>query len=241
MTDRWPGKLTTSLLRSVLSLALLCGAAPAHASDREPAKVWHARAKAAAADLDRRWGNEGGWTASENWQRFPIADALFDYEQRTGDKRWSKKIATAVRNRSGLYLNDDDPWAVIANVHAWQLDHDAELLAWATANYRRIVTTYWDDHCAGGIWWDRNRTYKNAITNELAVRFYAALSRNPAASLPRLGLADLVMVRGINDDCQRWPSERWSRCPLPQQWRATVYLQSRSLAWGAQRPDENYQ
>lgn len=150
-----------------MAMAMLGGAAAAHAQESQPAAPWHARAGAAADYLDRQWGKADGWNGSENWQRFPIIDALIDYQRRTGDHRWDGRIAGAVRNRSGLYLNDDDLWAVIANVHAWQIDHDPELLAWAAENYRRIVTEYWDDHCGGGLWWDRARTYKNAITNEL--------------------------------------------------------------------------
>ncbi|GFM29113.1 uncharacterized protein PY1_contig-07-39 [Novosphingobium sp. PY1] len=144
---------------------------------------WHMRAGAAADYLDRQWGTDSGWSASENWQRFPIVDALIEYQRRTGDLRWEGKINAAVRNRSGLYLNDDDLWAVIANVHAWQIEHDPELLAWAATNYRRIVTEYWDELCGGGLWWDRKRTYKNAIVNELLIyastQLYLATRQEP--------------------------------------------------------------
>lgn len=177
------------LAQSILALFLLLyGASAVCAQERQPepvvagealpADLWHGRAGAAAAYLDRTWGTDTGWRASENWQRFPIADTLMDYQRRTGDRRWSSKIAAAVRNRTGLYLNDDDLWAVIAHVHAWQIDHDPELLAWAATNYTRIVTEHWDDHCSGGLWWDRKHTYKNAITNELllyaSTRLYLA-------------------------------------------------------------------
>ncbi|EIZ77359.1 hypothetical protein WSK_4091 [Novosphingobium sp. Rr 2-17] len=147
------------------AVVLALGAAPAQAQDQAKSK----RAGLAIATLEQRWGTSDGWNASEAWQRFPIADALIDYQRRTGDKRWNAKIAAAVRNRSGLYLNDDDLWAVIANVHAWQIDRDPELLAYASSTYARIVSTYWDTQCGGGIWWDPKRTYKNAITNELLI------------------------------------------------------------------------
>jgi predicted alpha-1,6-mannanase (GH76 family) len=166
-----------------MTYALLCNAAAAHAGVAKPAVEWHDRAAAAAVLLDRQWGTGQGWIASENWQRFPIADALIDYQRRTGDRRWASKIATAVRQRSGLYLNDDDLWAVIASVHAWQTDHDPELLGWATENYSRIVTGFWDGHCSGGVWWDHSRSYKNAITNELllyaSTQLYLATGQEP--------------------------------------------------------------
>lgn len=152
-------------LPGLAALSMMLGVAPLRAQENP----WQARAATMIVYLDRQWAEPGGWSGSEAWQRFVIADTLIDYERRTGDRRWSPKIAEAVRNRSGLYLNDDDLWAVIANVHAWRLDGDPELLGYASSTYRRIVTTYWDDHCGGGLWWDRKRTYKNAITNELLI------------------------------------------------------------------------
>lgn len=181
------------LVQSFLALLLLLfGASAVRAEERKPEPVvaagslpadpWHGRAGATAAYLDRTWGTAAGWRASENWQRFPIADILMAYQRRTGDRRWNSKITGAVRNRAGLYLNDDDLWAVIAHVHAWQIDHDPELLAWAAATYARIVTEHWDDHCGGGLWWDRKHTYKNAITNELlltaSTRLYLATGQD---------------------------------------------------------------
>ncbi|MFM9937265.1 MAG: glycoside hydrolase family 76 protein [Novosphingobium sp.] len=179
MESRLPKAVGPALAPSILAvLLLLVGAAPAYGRESQPAPMWHGRAGAAAAYLDRTWGKDDGWQASENWQRFPIADALLDYQRRTGDRRWNSRIAAAVRNRTGLYLNDDYLWAVIASVHAWQTDHDPELLTWAATTYARIVTEQWDDHCGGGLWWDPKHTYKNAITNELllyaSTRLYLA-------------------------------------------------------------------
>lgn len=159
---------------SIAALLLFFAGLPAHAE--EP--VWSSRAAAAATLLDQTWGTADGWKASENWQRFPITQVLIDYQRRTGDPRWQGKIAAAVRNRAGRYLNDDDLWAVIASVDAWQIDHDPELLAWAATNYSRLVSEQWDDRCGGGLWWDPQHTYKNAITNELllfaSTRLYLA-------------------------------------------------------------------
>jgi len=160
--------------RRMAALLLLFAGLPARAQ----APVWPSRAAAAADLLEQTWGTADGWQASENWQRFPITQILLDYQRRTGDGRVSARIAAAVRNRAGRYLNDDDLWAVIASVDAWQADRDPELLGWAAANFTRLVTDHWDDHCAGGIWWDPKHGYKNAITNELlltaATRLYLA-------------------------------------------------------------------
>jgi len=152
-------------VRFLVGAVLGLGAMPAHAEDR----TWSARARTAVDYLDAQWGKPADWNGVGGWQRFVIVDALIDYERRTGDRRLSPKIAAAVRNRAGLALNDDALWAVIASVHAWQVDGDPALLDYATSTYRRIVTTYWDDRCGGGLWWDPARSYKNAITNELMI------------------------------------------------------------------------
>ena len=96
----------------------LCGAVPAiagpsgetgagetGAGETGAGETGAGRAGAAAAYLDAQWGRPGGWNASENWQRFVIVDTLLDYQQRTGERQWSTRIAAAVRNREGLYLN----------------------------------------------------------------------------------------------------------------------------------------
>jgi predicted alpha-1,6-mannanase (GH76 family) len=153
------------LVRLIAGLSLICDIAQVHAQDA----AWSPRARTAVDYLNKRWGSANDWDGIQPWQRFVAVDALIEYRTRTGDRRWRTKIAAAVRNHAGLSGNDDDLWAVIASVHAWQLDGDPALLAYASSTYRRIVTAYWDDHCGGGLWWNQTRTYKNAITNELLI------------------------------------------------------------------------
>lgn len=162
---RLPAAARAVLLRALVGVLLVGGAGPLRAQDN----AWSARAGTAVDYLNQQWGKPGDWNGAGGWQRFVIVDALIDYERRTGDRRWGNKIAAAVRNRDGLALNDDDLWAVIASVHAWKRDGDPALLVYASSTYRGIVTSYWDNHCGGGLWWDPARTYKNAITNELLI------------------------------------------------------------------------
>lgn len=143
--------------------------APKATAAAKDASPWPARAAATAAYIDQQWAAPDGWKTIEPWQRFVAVDALIEYGRRTGDQHWLPQIASAVRNRTGLSGNDDDLWAVLASLHDWQLDSDPALLAYASSNYQRLVTDYWDDHCGGGLWWDHARTYKNAITNELLI------------------------------------------------------------------------
>ncbi|WP_395331737.1 glycoside hydrolase family 76 protein [Novosphingobium sp. BL-8H] len=160
-----------ALLALLPGLLLAQATVPAFAQTGAPAQAqetaWPARARTAVDYLDAQWGKPADWNGIEAWQRFVVVDALLDYQRRTGDRRLHEKVGAAVRNRTGLYLNDDALWAVIANIHAWQDDRDPALLDYAATTYKQLVGTYWDDRCGGGLWWNPARTYKNAITNEL--------------------------------------------------------------------------
>lgn len=127
------------------------------------------RVAVAAARLEADWGVPGGWRGINAWQRFVIADGLIDVAARTGDRSRLARLAEVVGNRDGLDGNDDDLWAVLAEVHLSALNGDPALLATARATFDGIVATYWDARCGGGLWWDHARTYKNAITNELLI------------------------------------------------------------------------
>jgi predicted alpha-1,6-mannanase (GH76 family) len=62
----------------------------------------------------------------------------------------------------------------------YELTSKRRYLAKAEAIFRHL-TTGWDDTFGGGLWWTTDRTYKNAITNELfgllAVRLYSFTER----------------------------------------------------------------
>lgn len=177
------------MARLLAGLLLAQGVSSAQAQDG----IWTQQARTAIEFLNRKWGEPGNWEGVGGWQRFVIVDALIEHERRTGDTSFDKTIDAAVRNRSGLDLNDDHLWAVIATVHAWERDRDPELLAYATSTYRKIVTTYWDDHCGGGLWWDPARSYKNAIANELLI--YAS--------------TQLFLATG-QDNYRQWALRGWS-------------------------------
>ncbi|HUB88297.1 MAG TPA: glycoside hydrolase family 76 protein, partial [Dyella sp.] len=70
---------------------------------------------------------------------------------------------------------DDSAWWGLTWVEAYDLTGNPKYLNMAVtiANY---VYGYWDTStCGGGVWWDAERTYKNAITNGLWIRLTAEL------------------------------------------------------------------
>jgi predicted alpha-1,6-mannanase (GH76 family) len=115
-----------------------------------------------------------------------------DWMKRTGrtDYRWMvdrtftvNKVPMPAGQKSGDPIEgdfisrsiDDTAWWGIAWVQAYDLTGDAKYLNEAVliANY---VQGFWDTStCGGGVWWDRERTYKNAVTIGLYLRLAASL------------------------------------------------------------------
>jgi predicted alpha-1,6-mannanase (GH76 family) len=77
------------------------------------------------------------------------------------------------------YLNeywDDEGWWALAWAGAYELTHEARYLDMADRIFTDM-TKGWDDTCGGGIWWRKDKRYKNAIANELFLSVAATLAR----------------------------------------------------------------
>ncbi|MDT8911409.1 glycoside hydrolase family 76 protein [Amycolatopsis sp. PS_44_ISF1] len=75
---------------------------------------------------------------------------------------------------------DDTEWWGLAWIAVYDRTHDQRYLTEATtiADY---VNGFWDTGtCGGGVWWDRERTYKNAVSTGLYLRLAASLHRRIA-------------------------------------------------------------
>ncbi|MFC0107681.1 glycoside hydrolase family 76 protein [Kibdelosporangium aridum] len=82
------------------------------------------------------------------------------------------------RNIEGGFFNsyyDDEGWWALAWINAYDLTKDKRYLATARSVFGDM-TTGWDDVCGGGIWWNKERNYKNAIPNELFISVAARLA-----------------------------------------------------------------
>lgn len=70
---------------------------------------------------------------------------------------------------------DDDGWWALAWIDVYDLTRKPEYLATATSIFN-TMTGAWDNTCGGGIWWNTDRKYKNAIANELFLSVAAHLA-----------------------------------------------------------------
>ncbi|MGC9665860.1 glycoside hydrolase family 76 protein [Planosporangium sp. 12N6] len=123
---------------------------------------------------------DGRWTTptGEAWQPALAIEAVVDAYERTRDAAYLAVISTSFTRyrgrRSRFY--DDDGWYLNTWLRAYDVTGDRGYLAEAEALFTE-VTGGWDDVCGGGLWWNTDRGYKNAITNELFLLAAARLHR----------------------------------------------------------------
>jgi predicted alpha-1,6-mannanase (GH76 family) len=149
------------------------------------------RAAAAADALMYAYQPDTAWWISSWWNSAVAVTTLMDWMKRSGrtEHRWIvdrtfvvNRVAfpAGVRSNDAIQAHfisrsiDDAEWWAIAWIQAYDLTKDVKYLneAVTIANY---VQGYWDTKCGGGVYWDGERTYKNAVTNGLYVRMTAAL------------------------------------------------------------------
>jgi predicted alpha-1,6-mannanase (GH76 family) len=62
--------------------------------------------------------------------------------------------------------DDDEGWWALAWIAAYDVTGNKQYLSTAESIFEDMKASYGTTPC-GGIWWDKNRTYVNAIANEL--------------------------------------------------------------------------
>ena len=150
------------------------------------------RSAAAADALMYDYQPDTAWWLSSWWNSAVAVTAVMNWMKRSGrtDYRWIadrtftvNKVAMPAGQKSGDPIEgdfisrsiDDSAWWGLAWVQAYDLTGDRKYLDEAViiANY---VNGFWDTStCGGGVWWDRERTYKNAVTIGLYLRLTASL------------------------------------------------------------------
>jgi predicted alpha-1,6-mannanase (GH76 family) len=163
------------------------------------------RSAAAADALMYSYDPNTAWWPSSWWNSAATLTTLIDYLRATGDTRYRWVVdrtfqvnkgtfAAGVKSSDPIEGNfssraiDDTEWWGIAWLDAYDLTGNQAYLSMAVtiADY---VNGYWDTTCGGGVWWDRERTYKNAVTNGLWIRLTAGLHNRIAGDTSWLSKA----------------------------------------------------
>lgn len=162
------------------------------ASHRADGSTAVARARVAADVLMNAYDPDKAWFPSSWWNSAVALQTIGDYVQRTGDRRYLAQLDSTFEKDKGVFpagvlsgdpllgnftsrAIDDSEWWALTWLQAYDLTGNTKYrdMAVTIANY---VDGYWDTStCGGGVWWNAERTYKNAITNGLWIRLTAEL------------------------------------------------------------------
>lgn len=132
-----------------------------------------------------------GW-----WNAANAITTVVNYSIVTGSKKYEGVLANTWKQAPSThadFLNkfyDDEGWWALAWIAAYDKTHEQRYLASSVIIFHDMAGG-WDDTCGGGIWWSKDRTYKNAIANELFLSVAAELANRaaPAERTAALGWA----------------------------------------------------
>ncbi|MGH3303122.1 MAG: glycoside hydrolase family 76 protein [Streptosporangiaceae bacterium] len=199
--------------------------------DRVPQPDYCAHAAAGIEALQRwyrRW--TGCWRTAGWWNSANALTAVISYTQRTGDQSYLgvvERTFRVARRRHPDFLAsfyDDNGWWALAWVAAFDLTGEVRYLDAARTIFAHMLTG-WDDVCGGGVWWNSERSYKNAITNELFLTLAARLHQRCAGAGEYLdwarrewnwfcarGLigANGLVNDGLDDSCRNNGGQTWT-------------------------------
>ena len=147
-------------------------------------------------DLDTGLYKTTGW-----WNSANAITVLADYasitQSREYDFVFSNTLSLAQKTSPG-FINryyDDEGWWALAWIDVYNITHDRRYLE--AAKFIFTDMTYgWDNTCSGGIWWSKDRNYKNAIANELFLSVAAQLANTTSDAQQRSAYLD-------------WASREW--------------------------------
>lgn len=150
------------------------------------------RARVASDVLMESYDPGKAWFPSSWWNSAVALQTIGDYMERTGDRRYLAQLDNTYEKDKGPFppgelsgdrilgnftsiAIDDTEWWGLTWVQAYDLTGRDKYLDMAIkiADY---VQDYWvSDTCGGGVLWNAEGSYKNAVTNGLFIRLTAEL------------------------------------------------------------------
>jgi len=120
----------------------------------------------------------GLWKTTGWWNSANALTAVLDHSVRTGSTAYRYAIATTFDNNSANQFTneffDDTAWWGLAWIRAYDASGESRYLDMART-CAEYIWSFKDSHCGGGVWWRTDRTYKNAVANELFIKLSASL------------------------------------------------------------------
>ncbi|HEY6737475.1 MAG TPA: glycoside hydrolase family 76 protein [Actinopolymorphaceae bacterium] len=190
------------------------------------------RAKRAVEALVKLYDEETGlWKTTGWWNSANALTAVLDYQAATGDRSYEWIIANTydknIDAQWGNFTNDyidDTGWWALAWIRAYDLTGDERYLETAKFDADFMYDT-WSDVCGGGVIWNVDRPYKNAVTNELFIKVAASLHNRIPGDTKYLDQAlaawewfensgminnENLINDGLNDACENNGDVTWT-------------------------------
>jgi len=164
----------------LVALALFSGAA-LYPQAKDAASFDPLACAAAGIESLQKWyvQETGQWRTTNWWNAANATTVLVHYSRLAYAPALKAAIAnTFDRNSAGKFLNqyyDDEGWWALAWIDAYEASHQPRYLDMAEQIFDDMAKG-WDETCGGGIWWRKDRRYKNAIANELFLSVAARLA-----------------------------------------------------------------
>ena len=151
---------------------------PAHTESAS----WSQRSSLAIHSLQSWYDAQTGlYKTTGWWNSANVLTTLADYSKVTGSREFDsvfRNTLSAAQKTSPGFINrfyDDEGWWALAWIDEYDITHDEQYLKAAESIFADMAGG-WDDTCSGGIWWSKDRKYKNAIANELFLSVAAELA-----------------------------------------------------------------
>ena len=125
--------------------------------------------------------NTTGW-----WNSANAITVLTNYSMAARTQQYASTLANtfaAAQNSNPGFINhyyDDEGWWALAWINAYDLTHTSLYLEMAESIFADMAGGWDTTTCGGGVWWSKDRTYKNAIANELFLSVAAHLANRTA-------------------------------------------------------------
>jgi predicted alpha-1,6-mannanase (GH76 family) len=172
------------------------------------------------------WDTEGWWNAANTITVIGEASSVEPSTNNVDllENTFVKAQRHFVEFRNEYY--DDEGWWALAWIQAYDVTRDQKYLDMAESIFSDMASG-WDDTCRGGIWWKKDRKYKNAIANELFLSVGAHLAARESAQkrmnylawtkrewdwFDKSGMinADNLVNDGLTADCKNNGQNTWS-------------------------------
>lgn len=142
---------------------------------------------------------ETGVYKTTAWWNFANAmTVLADFSKISGSKLYlpilQNTLFRAQKAHPGFlnHFYDDEGWWALAWIDAYDATNNQQYLSMAQSIFEDMAAGWDTAVCGGGIWWNKDRKYKNAIANELFLSVAARLAiqvSDPAQKSRYLGWA----------------------------------------------------